>query len=159
MTFVARLTASLHLSEKQREIRLACALALLAAVSFPALARSEGAKSSATLQGKLVNAGDSVPILKTASKDYRLAARTGWLLHTLQDQRLAGREIRVEEEIQADGKLRVNHFYILREGKTYKVRYFCEVCNIEALEPGDCVCCQQPTELQEIPVETGSGGL
>jgi hypothetical protein len=22
-----------------------------------------------------------------------------------------------------------------------------------ALEPGNCVCCQQPTELQEIPVE------
>jgi hypothetical protein len=33
------------------------------------------------------------------------------------------------------------------------VRYFCEVCNVEALEPGDCVCCQAPTELQEVPVD------
>jgi len=129
------------------------------AVSFPALARSEGAKSSATLQGKLVNAGDSVPILKTEDKDYGLAARTDWLLHTLQDERLAGREIRVEGELLADGKFKVNHFFTLRDGKIYKVRYFCEVCNIEALEPGKCVCCQQPTELQEIPVETRSGGL
>ena len=151
MTFAARLAAKLRLSGNQRGIHLACVLALLLAASFPALARSEGAKSSATLQGKLVNAGDSVPILKTEDKDYRLAARTDWLLHTLQDERLAGREIRVEGELQADGKFKVDHFFTLRDGKVYKVRYFCEVCNIEAFEPGNCVCCQQPTELQEIP--------
>ncbi len=113
----------------------------------------------ATLQGKLVNAGNSVPILKTEHKDYSLAARTDWLLHTLQDERLAGREIRVEGELRADGKFKVNHFFTLRDGKVHRVRYFCEICNIEALEPGNCVCCQQPTELQEIPVETRSGGL
>ena len=25
-------------------------------------------------------------------------------------------------------------------------------CHIVALEPGRCVCCQQPTELQEVPL-------
>jgi hypothetical protein len=135
---------------------LCWALAVVAAMSWscwPAFAQSAVTKSPATLQGKLLNAGDAVPVLKTQSQEYRLAARTDWLLHTLQDKRLAGREIRVEGELQADGKFKVNHFFTLRDGKVYRVRYFCEVCNIEALEPGKCVCCQQPTELQEIPVE------
>ena len=107
---------------------------------------------SVTLQGKLVNTPGSAPVLKTRDKGLPLAGRTVWLLHTLQDKRLADREIRVEGEWQPDGTLKVNHFYTLRDGKLFRVRYFCEICNIEALEPGDCVCCQQPTELQEIPV-------
>jgi hypothetical protein len=149
----------LRLLRMQRGIPLACSLGLVLAASLPALARSQVPASPATLQGKLLSAGDAAPVLKTQSKEYRLAARTDWLLHTLQDKRLAGREIRVEGELQADGKFKVNHFFILRDGKVYRVRYFCEVCNIEALGPGNCVCCQQPTELQEIPVETRSGGL
>ena len=126
--------------------------ALVAVACFPAFGQSAPAKSPLTLQGKLVSAGDSAPVLKTPGKGYTLTARTDWLLHTLQDKRLAGREIRVEGELQDDGKVKVNHFFTLRDGKVYRVRYFCEVCNIEALEPGNCVCCQQPTELQEIPV-------
>ena len=52
-------------------------------------------------------------------------------------------------------KYRVNShwLYTLHDGKVFKVRYFCATCNIIALEPGNCVCCQQPTELQEVPVE------
>lgn len=105
-----------------------------------------------TLQGKLVNVPGAAPVLKTKDKVLPLSGRTVWLLHTLEDKRLADREIRVEGEWQPDGTLKVNHFYTLRDGKLFRVRYFCEICNIEALEPGNCVCCQQPTELQEIPV-------
>jgi hypothetical protein len=123
-------------------------------LSIPAstsYAQTGEAKSTA-LQGKLVNVSGSAPVLKTKEKEFPLATRTVWLLHTLQDKRLADREIRVEGEWQPDGTLEVNHFFTVREGKLYRVRYFCEICNIEALEPGNCVCCQQPTELQEIPL-------
>ncbi|MFB3923377.1 MAG: hypothetical protein ACE145_16770 [Terriglobia bacterium] len=92
-------------------------------------------------------------MLKTKARLLPLSGREEWLLHTLQDKRLADREIRVEGESQPDGSLKVNHFFTVHDGKLYRVRYFCEICNIEALEPGNCVCCQQPTELQEIPVE------
>jgi hypothetical protein len=132
---------------------LSCVLTVFAAVvCFPALGQGAAAVSSVTVQGKLENAGDAVPVLKTAGKDYSLAARTDWLLHTLQDKRLAGREIRVQGELLPDGKIKVNHFYTFKNGQMYRIRYFCHVCNIEALGPGNCVCCQQPTELQEIPV-------
>jgi len=70
----------------------------------------------------------------------------------LLDKRLANREVRVEGTMQADGTFEAERLYTVKDGKLYRVRYFCKTCNIEALEPGDCVCCQQPTELQEIPV-------
>ena len=119
----------------------------------PLCAGQVAGPKSVTLQGKLVNTPGSAPVLKTKEKVLSLSGRTVWLLHTLQDKRLADREIRVEGEWQPDGTLKVNHFYTLHSGKLFRVRYFCEICNIEALEPGECVCCQQPTELQEIPVE------
>ncbi|HKS96865.1 MAG TPA: hypothetical protein VJV74_12150, partial [Terriglobia bacterium] len=81
-----------------------------------------------------------------------LAATSSYLLHTLEDQRLANREVRLEGAMKADGRFEVAHLFTLRDGKLYRVRYYCNVCNIAALEPGRCVCCQRPTELQEIPV-------
>ena len=53
----------------------------------------------------------------------------------------------------ADGSFQVQWLYTVHNGKLFRVRYFCATCNIVALEPGNCVCCQQPTELQEIPVD------
>lgn len=123
-------------------------------IASVALALTREAKAPVVLQGKLINSLATAPVLKTKDKELPLAGRTVWLLHTLQDKRLADREIRVEGEWQPDGTLKVNYFFTRRDGKLYRVRYFCEICNIEALEPGDCVCCQQPTELQEIPVES-----
>ena len=85
-------------------------------------------------------------------KDQPLSATTTYLLHTLSDKRLANREVRLEGTMKADGTFEAERLYTVRDGKLYRVRYFCKVCNIEALEAGDCVCCQHPTELQEIPV-------
>jgi len=120
-------------------------------LASPAPAQTPGAKST-TLQGKLLNVPGPGPVLKTKDKEYPLAARTDWLLHTLADKRLENREVRLEGTLQPDGRLKVNQLYTVRDGKLFRVRYFCEICNIEALGPGNCVCCQQPTELQEIPV-------
>ncbi len=132
---------------------LICVVCLAYCLLAPPHRAQAAEPKSVTLQGKLVNTPGPAPVLKTKDKVLPLSGRTDWLLHTLQDKRLADREIRVEGEWQPDGTLKVNHFFTLRNGKLFRVRYFCEICNIEALEPGDCVCCQQPTELQEIPVE------
>ena len=114
--------------------------------------QTPSAESLLNLTGKLVLVPGTVPVLRTAKKDYSLAARTSHLFHTLQDKRLADREMRLEGITKADGTFEVTKVFAVRDGKLYRVRYYCEVCNIEALEPGNCVCCQQPTELQEIPV-------
>src|SRR5581483_3622052 len=125
------------------------AFALLPRLTF---GQEESGKPEKTLQGELLVVEGTGPVLKAEGKDYPLSARTSWLLHTLEDKRLLRREIRAEGFMQPDGSFKVIHFYTIRNGRLFRVRYFCETCNIEALEPGNCVCCQQPTELQEIPV-------
>lgn len=133
-----------------------CLSSLVLALTLPgaALANPPGqAKTPPPLEGKLVSLPGAGPTLKTAKKEYRLTGKTSYLFHTLQDSRLVDREVRLEGAAKADGSFEVERIYTLHDGKLYRVRYYCEVCNIEALEPGDCVCCQQPTELQEIPVD------
>ena len=105
------------------------------------------------LTGKLETIPGTGLVLQTAKKNYPLTARTTYLFHTLQDKRLANRQVRLEGTKKPDGTFEVAKLFTVHNGKLYRVRYFCEICNIEALEPGNCVCCQQPTELQEIPVD------
>jgi len=131
---------------------IACAAALAA----PPLRAAQGvARHLAVLDGKLLSIPGQGPALRIHEKAQPLSATTTYLFHTLQDKRLGNREVRVEGSMKADGTFEVERLYTIANGKLFRVRYFCKLCNIEALEPGDCVCCQQPTELQEIPV-TGS---
>jgi hypothetical protein len=128
-------------------------LATVLLLAAPLLVQTPSSKPALPLEGKLVQI-PSGPMLRVKGKDYPLSTVRTWHLNTLKDRRLEGREIRVEGEWAADGTLKVSQFYTLKNGRLYRVRYFCEVCNIEALEPGNCVCCQAPTELQEIPVDS-----
>ena len=123
------------------------------AVLTPALA-SQGPTPTdrESLQGRLIGVHGGQPTLKTALRDYILSAKNPYLSHTLRDERLLNREIRVEGRLKPDSTFEVVHLFTVRDGKLYKVRYYCDICNIAALEPGNCVCCQRPTELQEIPL-------
>ena len=128
---------------------LVCTAALAAS---PLYAAQGGPRHLAALAGKLLSIPGQGPVLLIHEKDQPLSATTTYLFHTLLDKRLANREVRLEGTMKADGTFEVERLYTVRNGKLYRVRYFCKACNLEALEPGDCVCCQQPTELQEIPV-------
>lgn len=132
---------------------LAALIAACVALGVPSGARPAQANPApTTLEGKLLSLAGHGLVLRTHDKNIPLAATSSYLLHTLEDQRLANREVRLEGTMKADGRFEVAHLFTVREGKLYRVRYYCNVCNIAALEPGRCVCCQRPTELQEIPV-------
>ena len=152
---MARVRSRLGLETPSCFWRVARALASLtaAAAMSSALGQSPSAGPPEILQGRLMVVGGGLTTLKTAQRDYTLSAKTSYLLHTLQDQRLLNREVRVEGTLKPDRTFEVAHLFTVRDGKLYKVRYYCNVCNIAALEPGNCVCCQRPTELQEIPVD------
>jgi len=123
-------------------------------VGAPRLITAQAAeKPLETIQGIMLQALEGKPALKARGKELPLSARSSYLLHALEDKRLAGREVRVEGEPKPDGSFEAWKFFTVRDGKLYRVRYYCQICNIEALEPGRCVCCQRPTELQEIPVD------
>jgi len=110
-------------------------------------------KPLTVLEGKLLTTQGDCPLLKIGGRNQTLTADTPHLYHTMQDKRLDGREVRLEGIAKPDGSFEVHWLYTLHDGKVFRVRYFCSTCNIVALEPGPCVCCQQPVELQEIPVE------
>ena len=132
-----------------------CVLLSAAMVHGAGAAKSNSTNSgSTTLEGRLSSAPGRVSVLRTSNKDYRLTATASYVLHTLQDKRLNGREIRAEGTVKPDGSFTVQKFFTVHNGKLYRVRYYCETCNIVAFEPGRCVCCQQPTELQEVPIES-----
>lgn len=124
----------------------------LASLLIPTL-RAAQQKPLTVLEGKLLSAHGDCPLLKMDGRDQTLTADTPHLYHTMQDKRLDGREVRLEGIAKPDGSFEVHWLYTLHDGKVFRVRYFCSTCNIVALEPGPCVCCQQPVELQEIPVE------
>ena len=131
---------------------LAACLSLCAALALSSLTASQGAQPHlAVLEGRLLSTAADCPLVRINGKEQPLSAYTTYLYHTLQDKRLANREVRLEGTMQGDGTFQVERLYTVKDGRLYRVRYFCKVCNIEALEPGNCVCCQQPTELQEIP--------
>jgi hypothetical protein len=134
--------------------RIAMPIAALAAVVLLAasFAHAQDAKAITTLDGNLAHL-DNGPALRMKGKEILLSTVRTWHLNTLKDKRLEGREIRVEGEWAADRTFKVSQFYTVKDGKRFRVRYYCEVCNIESLEPGKCVCCQAPTELQEVPVD------
>jgi hypothetical protein len=126
---------------------------IVCALAASAMCAAQGAAPHLTvLEGKLLTTSGDCPVLQIREKDHPLSADTTYLFHTLEDKRLANREVRVEGTMKGDGTFEVERFFTVKEGRLYRVRYFCRTCNIVALEPGDCVCCQQPTELQEIPV-------
>jgi len=135
--------------------RLLLSLTFALAFSWGAHAFPQEASKAQTLEGKLISVKGTGPMLRTGSKSYRLGGRTTYLFHTLEDKRLQNREVHLEGALTPDGVFEVERIYTVHHGMLYRIRYFCETCNIQALEPGNCVCCQQPTELQEFPASAG----
>ncbi|HKT12630.1 MAG TPA: hypothetical protein VJW77_12480 [Terriglobia bacterium] len=129
---------------------LPCLVALGLAASPARAADTQNAQQ--TLQGKLLMIQGTGPVVKTAKKQVPLAGRYQYIFQTLEDKRLQNDEVRLKGEYQADGNFQVDNIFTIHHGEVYRVRYFCETCNIEGQGPGRCVCCQQPTELQEVPV-------
>ncbi len=135
-----------------RPAHLAWVLSVLLA---PAL-RAGQSKPLEVLEGELLTNQSGLPMLKMNGREEGLSANTPYLLHTLEDKRLEGRQVHLEGISKPDGTFEVQWLYTVHDGKLYSVRYYCPRCNIVALEPGNCVCCQQPTELQEIPKPANS---
>lgn len=71
----------------------------------------------------------------------------------LRDPQLLEREWEFEGALRPDGRFEIIKLFTIKDGQRFRVTYYCEICNIVTHEPGDCMCCQGPTELREIPGE------
>src|SRR5205085_10218283 len=72
------------------------------ALSLPVNAQASTGPAMVSFEGKLINDGRKPPVLKAADKTYQLTSSTSYVLHTLQDNRLNGREIKIQGT-QANG--------------------------------------------------------
>jgi hypothetical protein len=69
----------------------------------------------------------------------------------LRDPQLIDREWELVGSPQPDGHFEIVKLFTIKDGKHYRVTYFCTICNITTYVPGRCMCCQGPTDLHEIP--------
>lgn len=148
---------SFKMSSRLGHIILAAAALAGLLLSAPALAGTSQANSAAQgsnfIQGKLDTAAGGVAKVASSAGAVTVISDNSALAHSLQDSRLNGREVRLEGERKPDGSFEVRHLFTVHDGKPFRLRYYCHVCNIAATEPGNCVCCQRPTELEEIPAD------
>jgi hypothetical protein len=89
--------------------------------------------------------------LQADGKEIVLASKDEYLAAILTDERMQSKTMRVEGHwAEKDHSFEVAHLHTVKNGKQYRIAYYCPICNIWAFRPGDCVCCLQPTELREL---------
>jgi hypothetical protein len=104
------------------------------------------------LRGKLIQPSGKPPVLETA--DHRMVALTGddATRKVLDDKRIGGMEVEVKGHFVNAGsfaidRIETHSMVAIKDGKRYRVTYYCDVCAIRSFTPGLCVCCQQETRL------------
>jgi hypothetical protein len=86
-------------------------------------------------------------------KTYPLIKDTGSRMF-FKDKQLLDRPMRLTGRLYGDTKLlQVLSVRSLVKGVLHEPCYWCDVCKIKRLEPGDCDCCGAPLEFREEPVE------
>jgi hypothetical protein len=127
----------------------------LTAAALLGVAAAAGSQvwGSQAIEGKLAFEKGTGPALESQGKSITLSARNSYLFNTLGDARLRNKDVRLEGTKLPDGSFQVERILTVHNGKLYRIRYYCETCNIVALQPGPCMCCQHPVELQEIPLD------
>ncbi len=111
-------------------------------------AASAGGES---IRGQLAQPVEGRPLqlITTAGRAVELAVDE-LLERTMRDPQLAGRTWEALGREAADGRFEVNRAFTVKDGRRYRVTYYCEICHITTYEPGRCMCCQEDTELREI---------
>jgi hypothetical protein len=104
----------------------------------------DGSASSAPRQPSHVQLADG--------KSLTLQSSVAYIGKTLADARLNNRRVELLGVERPDGSFDVQRIYTIKNGRRYKIRYYCDTCNITAVAPGRCACCGKPTELKEVPV-------
>ena len=139
-------------------------VALLAAIVLPAsgFSHAPGEKTTekpattgngtTVLAGSLAHQNDA-PILKVKERSYILTSADNSILTTLADVRNRGRQLELHGRWKNPETFVVERFLVRREGKLFKLVYYCDVCNITTYQPGPCDCCREPTEPREIPYD------
>src|SRR5438093_520199 len=121
------------------------------------LATLAAAEERIHLTGKLAagpDKADKSVALKLKDKTIVLAGDDEYLTAILGAERLIGKTLQISGYWkEKDKRFQVTEMFTVHDGKLYNITYWCDVCNVGASKPGPCICCLQPVDLREIPVE------
>ncbi|MEW6128303.1 MAG: hypothetical protein AB1757_14785 [Acidobacteriota bacterium] len=67
------------------------------------------------------------------------------------ESRVRKLDLQITGEPRANNFLEITNIQTIRDGKLIDIFYYCDVCSITALGPGDCPCCFNPLEYREKP--------
>ena len=123
---------------------------LLTSLTYPFIGH---ASAQSSLRGRLTLDNRGEPLLLTASGQRVHLRGDEKTVAVLKDARLQGEELEVVGHFTPPDHFRIGpfhkkSFFVLRNGKRFTVYYWCDVCSIRSYVPGNCECCQQPTELR-----------
>jgi hypothetical protein len=131
--------------------RDALLLLALPAACFAEAAAATVAAAAPTIRGKLTQR-DGKPALELS--DHRLIAVDGdeSTRGVLNDPRLAGADLEAVGHLTSPNLFVVDPIYtkamhVYKNGKRLSISYWCATCSIRTYTPGNCVCCQQWTDL------------
>lgn len=68
------------------------------------------------------------------------------------DARLRAKELVLKGQLREDGGFEAIVFQSVKDGERHSLFYWCDICTIRTITPGECVCCREPVELREVPV-------
>ena len=106
------------------------------------------------LTGKLIALPDRSVGLRIKDKTVTLMSDDEYVTAILGDERLLGKTMQVSGAWkEKDRRLNVAHLYTVHDGKLHRITYWCDICTVGASKPGPCICCLQPVDLREVPVD------
>lgn len=108
------------------------------------------ADQNISVQGTVIITQGKARLVRPKEKDAFLTSSDPLTAAIFQDSRISGKDMKLEGKFLPDGSFEIKQFHIVHGDSLYRLIYFCEVCNIHAFSPGDCVCCQAPFEPLEV---------
>lgn len=103
------------------------------------------------LRGRIRQEMGKPPVIQIAGGKSYTVGGDEFTRGQMADPLLNGREIELEGRF-AGAHFDAARIFTLKNGKRFKATYWCDICSIRTHMPGLCMCCQAPTELQELPV-------
>ena len=105
-------------------------------------------------QAALPSAHEHIYGFKTEDGKYYTLLRTKYSEALFADQRFREKQLLLKGRLFPKTQIfEPTIIRSIRNGVVCDLYYYCDVCDIQAVAPGPCECCQGPTELVEKPLE------
>ena len=95
--------------------------------------------------------------VKTEDSEYYTLLRTSLAEALFVDERLRKKDLIIKGRVFPKTQLlEVTRFSAIKDGVIHELYYYCDICYIRAVAPGNCDCCQAPVVLIEKPLNVDS---